>query len=452
MRIHFTNTNRPKLVARALQKALAARGRPTKLMQCQEITAQLFGYPCWSDLLKLHAARAPSLDDADVPSQQRVRRQHYWEVLRKHVSDANAIGDILDEIKPTDRTAATPNLLPKVLAEAFETDKDGKRIRSLGLQDLTWQVVSIMFPHSWSKILPFPERPTVYSLSNGLSEAARICGMDGRLALPGLRQKVDDFLEAIGSSTALPFFRQRMDAVSEARWGLEAARKEECLVAHAAFSIDVSAYTMFYSDHSEHEYRGELDDMFDGWGWDEYKKTHPRPPFTEQEAYDAWNEAYAAWIAANAPPFVFATSPEPWDGVSAADIREWAKDGNKAPDASELASGSLEEHYEDAYDDVVDIEQLCAIVDAWYPHAGEGDDIDRSLEAKVAAWNKRQRICSYYPDHGTILPAFKGKTKDDAIAWCQANVAKRLERLVALSSWEAPVLEPQPAPVADPLR
>ncbi|MGY3582320.1 hypothetical protein ACVIGB_000756 [Bradyrhizobium sp. USDA 4341] len=451
MRIHFTNTIRPKLVARALQKAFAARGRPTKLMQCQEITAQLFGYPCWSDLLKLHASRAPSLDDADAPSQKSFRRQHYWEVLQKHVTDANAIGDILDEIKPTDRTSTTPDHLPKVLAEAFETDKDGKRIRSLGMQDLTWQVISIMCPHSWSKILPFPERPTVYSLSNGLSEAARICGMDGRLALPGLRQKVDDFLVAIGSSAALPLFRRRMDDVSQARWGLEGARKEERLVAHAAFSTDERAYTMFYSDHAEHEYRSELDDMFDGWGWDEYEKAHPRPPYAEREAYDTWNEAYTAWVAANAPPFVFATKPEPWGGLSAAEIRDWANDSDRAPDASELASSSLEEHYEDAYDDIVDIDQLCAIVDAWYPHADKGDEIDRGLEAKVAEWNKRQHICSYYPDHGTILPAFDGKTKDDAIAWCRANVEERLQRLIALSSWDPPVLESEAAPAAETL-
>jgi hypothetical protein len=451
MRIHFTNTARPKLVARALHKAFASRGRPTKLMQCQEITAQLFGYPSWSDLLKLHAKRPPSLDDAEAPSQRGLRRQHYWQVLQKFVTDTDAIGVILDEIKPTDRTSGTPNHLPKVLAEAFETDKDGKRIRSLGLQDLTWQVVSIMCPHSWSKILPFPERPTVYSLSNGLSEAARNCGMDGRLALPGLRQKVDNFLTAIGSNAALPSFRKRMDEVSQAQCGLEDARKEELQVIHAAFTTDEAAYVMLYSDHAEHEYRHDLADMFDGWGWTEYEKANPRPPYEDRQANDVWNDAYTAWIEANAPPFVFATKADPWGGISADTIREWADDGDGAPDASDLASSSLEEHYEDAYDDVVDLDGLHAIIGAWYARRRD-PKADKRLEAKVAEWNKRQHICSYYPDRGTILPAFKGKTQDDAIAWCKANVANRLERLVALSTWVPPVVEPETTPVAEPSR
>lgn len=451
MRIHFSNTTRPKLVARALRKALTARGRPAKIMECQEITANLFGYPSWSDLIKLHANRAPSLDDAEAPSQRNLRRQEYLLVLQKRGIDPEMCGGILDEIKPTDRTPAPPNELPRLLAEAFETDDDGKRLRSLGLQDLTWSALSLMAPHTWSKVCPFPEQPTVYSLSSGLSEAARTCGMDGRLALPGLRALVDAFVATVGGETALHLYRRRLDDYSQATWSLEEARKEELAVRHAQFSMDFASYRMFHSDHGSPEYSESIEDLFDGWGWDTFQELHKRPGFDDQEASKAWDEAYASWVADNAPPFAFATKPDPWGGVDAQTIREWAEESERSPDVSDIAHSSLEEHYEDACDDIIDLDGLYRIVDDWFPHAGKKDKTDLELEAKVESWNAKQTIVSYYPDSQTILPAFDGKTKEDAIAWCRANVEKRRQRLRELGTWIPPVVEapaePTPGPV-----
>src|SRR5262245_17804050 len=147
MRIFMKTTERAKLVSKALRKAFAARGREARLAQCQEIVAEMFGYKSWHELTKLHASHPPSLDDAEAPSSRGYRRHHYITVLLRHDVSADDAAAILDEVKPTDRTVALlTDRLPRLLVEAFETDADGKRLRSLGVQDLTADVVHTMMP------------------------------------------------------------------------------------------------------------------------------------------------------------------------------------------------------------------------------------------------------------------------------------------------------------------
>lgn len=444
MRIYFTSTLRPKLVARALRKSLRARGCTTKVMESQEIAARMFGYPSWTELIKLHATCPPSLDDAEAPSQRRPRRQQFWEVLSGLGLTPEHIGEILAEIRPTDRTTLPPDGLPRLLVEAFETDKDGNRLRSLGIQDLTWAAVNLMVPNSYLQTArEFPEQPTVYSLSSGLSDPAQHCGMDGRLALPNLRARVDAFVVAVGGPAALPLYRQRLDEHSQAQWRLEDARRELAAVEFANFSTDYAAYQMFYSDHLSREYGESIEDMTDGWGWDEYVKLHPRPPYSDEEASNAWNAAYEAWIADHAPPFVFATKPDVWGGVHCDTLREHVADEpEREPDVADIAYSSLDEHYEDASDDIVDLDGLCTIVHEWFLHAGKKDAVDLGLETKVKAWNAKQRIVSYYQDKHVILPAFDGKTKEDAIAWSRGYLEQRQHRLAELGTWVTPVAEP----------
>lgn len=444
MRIYFTSTLRPKLVARALRKSLGARGRPTKVMESQEIAARMFGYPSWTELIKLHATRPPSLDDAEAPSQRGLRRQQFWEVLTGLGLASEQIGEILAEVRPTDRTTLPPDGLPRLLVEAFETDKEGSRLRSLGIQDLTWAAVNLMVPNSYQKTArDFPDRPTVYSLSSSLSDPARHCGMDGRLALPDLRSHVDAFVTAIGGPAALPLYRKRLDEKSMAQSSLEEARRELAAVEFATFSTDYAAYQMFYSGHFSREYGESIEDMTDDWGWDDYVAIHPRPPYSNEEASKAWNAAYEAWIADHAPPFVFATQPEPWGGIRPETLREHVADEpEREPDVADIAYSSLDEHYEDASDDIVDLDGVCNIVHEWFPHAGKNDDMDLGLEAKIEAWNAKQRIVSFYPENRIILPSFPGKTKEDAIAWCRGYVEQRRQRLNELGTWVAPTSEP----------
>jgi hypothetical protein len=155
-------------------------------------------------------------------------------------------------------------------------------------------------------------------------------------------------------------------------------------------------------------------------------------------ASDAWDVAYGKWVAENAPPFLFGTNEMHWDGIDPADLRLQIEEDGTA-DASVLVENGLSDHYDDAANDVVDEVGIDVIVKEWAPHAGKGTPEDLALEEKVAAWNAKQRIMSYYPNFKIILPSREGHTKEDAIAWCSRRVAEVRAELDGMSRWTPPV-------------
>ncbi|TWG49970.1 glyoxalase superfamily protein [Aminobacter sp. J44] len=77
MRIHFTNTSRPKAVAAALRKELAMQGVKLSLRRSLEVVAKLFGYRDWNQLCSLAGSEPPSLSDLDVDDATRSSRRTY---------------------------------------------------------------------------------------------------------------------------------------------------------------------------------------------------------------------------------------------------------------------------------------------------------------------------------------------------------------------------------------
>lgn len=451
MRLHFGNMTRPRLVAKALRKAIAANDRSRPLAECQEIAARMFGYASWHELGKLHNAGPVSVDDAYAPSQVAYRRQHYGNVLRKEGIPEDRIAAIIATVRPSDRTMGLPipEGFPRLLVEAFETDDDGNRLRALGMQDLTKPVVEWMLPYRASGLLrAFPDNPTVSSLSDGLSEEARRVGFDGRLALPGLAAAVEAFIAQVGGAEAVRKFKERLNEIRHQSYAIERAQTELERVRKASFSNDFSGLEFVFLSHGD-EYLADFGDAYNSWGWDDYIARHPRPQFIYDKdgpgfggpEYEAWNTAYAAFVRETAPSFVYATTPDVWGGVNAGGIRASIED-DEAFDADDHLSNEMCEHYEDAYSDIVDPDELQEIVERWMKNRA-----DAVFDREIASWNAKQSITSYFPNYAVILPAFPGKTKADAVAWCEADIAAQKRKFAELHVWEVQAETPEPSAV-----
>lgn len=452
MRIHFDGLVRPKLVAKSLRKALSAEGTELSLGRCQAVASRMFGYADWHDLVRHHAAAPASPDDDEagvaVAAQ---RRLQYGRVLSELGIDPLTIPGILDAVRPTDRSRAdapAPSSFPRFLIEAFETDREGNRIRSLGMQDLTWQVVSEMvLPGRRAHIVRDMEiPPRMITIHSALTDEARVAGFEGRLAMPGFEETLAAFLAMVGPREALPGFRQRMDDVSMLRSRIKSAARELAEVERARFTTRFSDFEMFHASHEavHREFPTSASEAYEDWGWDAYVAEHPRPDWQEEKARAAWNAAYGTWVRQEAPPWVFGTIKDNWSGVDAKDIRECAEDGGHAYNIENIVDDSLSDHHEDAGDDVVDMDDLCGIVSKWWPHAGTGSAEDLALEAAVAKWNSRQRVASYFPDARVILPTRMGLTQADAVSWCKRRLGALQGELAALMVWSHDSSEARP--------
>lgn len=329
--------------------------------------------------------------------------------------------------------------LPSIIVEAFETNEEGVESVSLGMQDLTRSLVRNMTGHRFR--LP-DQTITMSQVSCGLDIRARNAGWEGRLAMPGLRDKIAAFFAEVGGKQGLIAFAQRLSEIDRAAEGVAGAEDALAKLERAAWRSDVEDQTFLYLPFAREEY-AEPDRAYDMWGHDEYKATHPKPEWNAA-TYDAWWEGFAAYRRLHAPPFAFATKAESWMGITPEEVRLEHEEQGEV-DIYGLIENGLSFHYESACDHVKDEAGLEAIVDEWLPHAGSGSEADLALEDRLAAWNHKQDIVSYYVDHAVAVPVFADATREEAIAWCVAEIRRRKEKFAALEagwsveeSWTAP--------------
>jgi len=363
----------------------------------------------------------------------------YGAVLRELGLDETQVGSVIDAVRPTDRSAKVASLrggMPAFVIEAFETDDEGNRLRSLGMQDVTRAVVQSMCPGLSRAVREIEMPPRVYTLHNDLGDEARRVGSDGRLALPGFGEKLEEFIASVGGRFALRQFSDRLEEIAWLRVKLDHAEKELAKVRKARFETDLTTQVMVHVSHDSRDYAESARDAYDYWNWDEYTRKNPQPEFGADEERKAWFAIYDAWTAEHAPTFVFGTLPDPWAGVSAEDVREAAAEDEL--DVPNLLDSSLSDQYEGAYWHINDEEGLHDLLAEWLPHAGKGTAADLALEARLAAWNAKQVIVTYNPDFGTILPTREGGTHGDAIAWCERRISDLRAQIDDLSQWTPP--------------
>lgn len=284
----------------------------------------------------------------------------------------------------------------------------------------------------------------LHLLSDKVTQTAvsRLRSGKARVAVPGFGNKVSAFIEKVGGVQAVANLHKLHEGVRSAKTRLEEAKKQVETVRKATCRMDCAGYVMVFSDHiSRNEGYVQVEDLqgaFDFHRYDEYAAILPKPDLETPE-HNAWWAQYRRWVDHVAPPFVFATNPIVWNGMDPDDLRQdvlEAKDCGEDYDVYQAVHDRVsDEHWEGAYEEVVDLADLSAIIEEWLPHAGTGSAEDKALESKVAAWNAKQNLVSYMVDPAVVV-ALKGATQADIIAWCESEVERRKRELhEARNAW-----------------
>lgn len=335
--------------------------------------------------------------------------------------------------------------VPRIVVEAFDILDDGSRVSS-GMLDLTFPLVRDMTPYETSQPRRSQMPPLVMTISSSLSEDQRKRAYASKLAIPGIEVAYDKFLEEIGGLEEVREFRMKLDKDQQLTSAVSEARAQEEAV-HAAALKSLGEFQMVTPLHGFRDYldADEVDDAYDDFEWDEYVKEHPQPSF-DSPAYQVWSDERRAWTRRNAPPLVFGTTPIEWKGVRPADVRKEHRE-NGSVDVDSMICGDLENHYEDAFEDVKDTNKVHQIIDAWLPHATRGTPEDLALETELAAWNGRQRIVSYSTTQKMVAPAFPDATKEEMNAWATRKREEAERRLAEFRlAWSTSFDAEHPAP------
>lgn len=344
--------------------------------------------------------------------------------------------------------------IPRIAVDAYALNEDEARVH-LGRIDFTAVIAELIArsPSELGRLLGNPESGTrtgifVSDIANALPMDVRPVAWDGRLQLPGLREAIQAAAERVGGDfTGLHGACTR---IRDSQWRLEQASRELARLASARWETDTSGFAMFFGTQFRDDYEADMDEAAEGWGLDAFAAIDPCPKGWEGPEYDAWVERHATWVRANMQPYAYATAENPWPGISLARIREAAEDED-GPDIEGMIESDMEDHHEDASEQVVAVEDMTAAVKTWMAQGGLVGGDDASLADAIKAWNARQTITSFNPDLSVALPVFADATRDEALAFAKGRVVAANAALeAAQGSWRVcPASEAQPSPALE---
>ena len=305
--------------------------------------------------------------------------------------------------------------VPRIAVDAYDVTDDHARAFS-GTLDLTYALVRDMTPYTAGEPRRAQMPPLVMTISPSLTEQQRHRAFAGKLAVPGIEVAYERFLGEIGGLDGVRDFRVHLDMEQQLLASVADAVATETAV-HAAALSSLDEFQMVTPLHGHLDYIdvSDVDDAYDDFEWDEYLSEHPMPEVDSWD-YQAWSAARRAWVRRNAPPMLFGTSAIRWSGVLPEEVRQEHRDTGIV-DVESMISNDLENHYEDAYDDVNGNDRIHEIIDAWLPHAGLDTQPDLALEADLAVWNSLQTIVSYLTNRKLVVPAFPDVTKEEIDIW-----------------------------------
>lgn len=343
--------------------------------------------------------------------------------------------------------------IPRFTINAIIREVDGAD-RQVGQIDFTAVLADgVAYPGRGRAAILQAEGLQVTDIQAALPDVWRSAAFRGDLRVPGLYPALAAFNEHIGGEAGwarLGAVLANMKTVERHR---DEAAEQLMQVSKAAWEPNPQRFRYVYGPHLPNEGYAEPNDALDDTGFDEFSSADPYPKdWTELQdpARVAWQGRFHAWQRANLQPFAFGTTEVAWPSISAEEIRERQSEREEGDAAcvvnvEDMVDNSLQDAYEGAEDNVVDLDGLCALVAAWAPHAGSGDEVDLGLDDAVTTWQNRQSITWSLPDFAVIVPLFPGVTHEECVAWCQKAVAKQEMTLATLSqSWVPPVAEMSP--------
>lgn len=209
--------------------------------------------------------------------------------------------------------------------------------------------------------------------------------------------------------------------------------------------------TRMVADPLGDRYVTDVEDLVEDWGYDAYVEIEPNPGYGT-EGYDAWSARYDAWKNEHMLPFVYGTTDIKFADLTAEQLLEEYRDYDDrslAAIAEGLIESRLDEHHEEAYDDIVGIDELCDGLKAWEgsrkggeKRLGEFQPADKELHDIVSAFNTKQTLVSYMQVPTLLVPVRDGITKEDCI---QALKARHAAKIAAHAALIADGWQPQTA-------
>ena len=98
MRINVS-INYVKMIAKRLKRSLTARGIETRLGDCQNVTARLYGYAHYNELHRTQTTR-PSVRDLEVDTDTAAACRQYQKGVLTQAGFGSLADALLDEIAP----------------------------------------------------------------------------------------------------------------------------------------------------------------------------------------------------------------------------------------------------------------------------------------------------------------------------------------------------------------
>jgi hypothetical protein len=165
-----------------------------------------------------------------------------------------------------------------------------------------------------------------------------------------------------------------------------------------------------YFDPDKADYTSDLDELEDR-RIEAYLEDRYGPSVFRDRNIDDGSEEWQEGRRVVAPVYVWGTTPSSWSGLQINDLDDAEELAQRFGD--DILSGSLDDHHEDAFEDIVDIEELYAIVDealrTWGLEDRKANEVlaedvfsdrckslleDQAFQSKLAAWNAKQKIIS----------------------------------------------------------
>lgn len=309
--------------------------------------------------------------------------------------------------------------LPQMIQSLSVKDDDG--IRLLREFDATQGVLHACLNHPGAVELWLEgRRADVGSLGLRLTAEENALRLKGKLVLTGFQRNLISFLSQVpdGQHQRALFDHLRKIETAELRLTLRKNLWEQISEARMATPRDGSPLLL-----------PETDDVF------VESCEEALEYLSEEKDVDLMGMSLAELRRLNVCPFLYATKKHPWgEGIRAEDVREiYENEGEITVSTIEnMLECAAVDHYEEAYYDLVDVDDLRQTLYLWAKKqaAGEGDDF--GLEEKLAAWNAKQTIVSYYADCKIIVPLMPEVTHATAVQWCADQVREAEEQLESL--------------------
>ncbi len=228
--------------------------------------------------------------------------------------------------------------------------------------------------------------------------------------------------------------------------------KEMVKIARAAKMTDEYEYYYIPDVFSDHDGEFINKDSLNDWPFHRHLFNQINPELLDSRSIynrHKYKEALDVISLVKKPPFVFGTERVDWTGIDLKALTDDLISGafEVGFDVMDYLDNELSEHYDEAIENVVDIEALDNAISYWmrdshvqsnWKRIKEGYDRDENIEHTwptdleaderlrvfLDAWNRKQNITTYKADMNIIIMRKPDATIDDAVQYLNQDIER----------------------------